>query len=81
MKRTFALLVALLLAGGMSGQAGATTAKKKRPHAGQERPTHSSPSSNPSAANGYVYYERNLDRVPFGSQVWWQVYDSMPKGR
>jgi hypothetical protein len=34
------------------------------------------------AANGYTgYYERILDKVPFGSQLWWRVYESQPKGR
>jgi hypothetical protein len=34
------------------------------------------------AANGYTgYYEHVLDKVPFGSQLWWRVYDSQPKGR
>jgi hypothetical protein len=30
--------------------------------------------ANPLAANGYTgYYERVLDRVPYGSQLWWRV--------
>ena len=34
------------------------------------------------AANGYAgYYEHILDKVPFGSQLWWRVYESQPKGR
>jgi hypothetical protein len=37
---------------------------------------------NPMAENGYTgYYENILSNVPFGSQVWWRVYDSYPKGR
>lgn len=37
---------------------------------------------NPMAENGYNgYYERVLEKVPFGSQIWWRVYDSYPKGR
>ena len=77
MKKIFALLVALMLAAALSGQAGAATAKKKRLH-GQ----HGEPYANPLAANGYAgYYERVLDKVPFGSQLWWRVYDSQPKGR
>jgi hypothetical protein len=32
------------------------------------------------AANGYSgYYERVLDKVPYGSQLWWRVYDSIPR--
>lgn len=38
-------------------------------------------SGNPMARNGYSgYYERIEDRVPFGSKVWWDVYNSMPRG-
>ena len=34
------------------------------------------------AASGYAgYYEHILDKVPFGSQLWWRVYESQPKGR
>ena len=36
--------------------------------------------ANPLAANGYTgYYERVLDRVPYGSQLWWRVYHSYPR--
>ena len=36
--------------------------------------------ANPLAANGYAgYYERVLDRVPYGSQLWWRVYHSYPR--
>jgi hypothetical protein len=36
--------------------------------------------SNPMAANGYTgYYERVLDKVPYGSQLWWRVYNSIPR--
>jgi hypothetical protein len=35
----------------------------------------------PKAENGYNgYYERVLERVPFGSQLWWRVYHSYPRG-
>ena len=35
--------------------------------------------ANPLAANGYTgYYERVLNRVPYGSQLWWRVYHSYP---
>ena len=78
MARTFALFLALALSAGLSGQADAAAAKKKRPHSG----AYAQSAGNPLAANGYTgYYERVLDRVPYGSQLWWRVYDSMPKGR
>ena len=82
MKRTAFSLVVLSLAAGLSGETAAATvnatAKKKRLHV----PQHGESYSNPLAANGYSgYYERVLDKVPFGSQLWWRVYDSQPKGR
>jgi hypothetical protein len=78
MKRTVFSLVVLSLATGLSGQVAAATIKKKRLHVPQQGESY----SNPLAANGYSgYYERVLDKVPFGSQLWWRVYDSQPKGR
>ena len=78
MKRIFVALLALVLVAGLTGQAGAGTLKKKRlavATSGEGRGT-------PLAANGYSgYYERLLDKVPFGSQLWWRVYDSQPRGR
>lgn len=77
-KRSFVALLALALAAGWSGQAGAGTVKKKRLPvvASAQAP------GTALAANGYTgYYERLLDRVPFGSQLWWRVYDSQPRGR
>ncbi|HEY7084219.1 MAG TPA: hypothetical protein VH519_05325 [Hyphomicrobiaceae bacterium] len=33
-------------------------------------------------ANGQDgYYEQILDKVPFGSQRWWRIYEAQPKGR
>jgi len=78
MDRMFALILALAFSAGLSSQADAAAAKKKRLHVG----AYTQSASNPLAANGYTgYYERVLDRVPYGSQLWWRVYDSMPKGR
>jgi len=78
MKTISISLAALALATGLSGQADAATPRKKRPPVVQSGASY----SNPLAANGYTgYYERVLDKVPFGSQLWWRVYDSYPKGR
>ena len=78
MSGLISLVIALALSAGLSTYADAAPVKRKRPH-------HTSDvvhSSNRMAENGYSgYYERVLDRVPFGSQLWWRVYDSMPKGR
>lgn len=81
MKRIVVSLIVLLLAAGWLGQAGAATVKKKRVHVGQTGQSRE-PHSDPLAANGYAgYNEQVLDKVPFGSQLWWRVYDSQPKGR
>ena len=63
-------LLALLQA----GPADAASRKKTRPT------SEIGMRANPLAANGYTgYYERVLDRVPYGSQLWWRVYHSYPR--
>jgi hypothetical protein len=53
---------------------------KKRAHAGLVR--QATVAARPSAVDGYTgYYEHILDKVPFGSQLWWRIYESQPKGR
>ena len=74
-----ASLVVSVLAVGLASD-GMAAPYKKRAAAGIARkaamPGHS------LAANGYAgYYEHILDKVPFGSQLWWRVYESQPKGR
>jgi hypothetical protein len=80
-----ALAMAIVPAMSLASQAEASGARKTRPHVVVHRKhfAASEPSSrNPMAANDYNgYYERVLDRVPFGSKIWWRVYDSYPKGR
>ena len=77
-----AMMVSLL---GLSqvGSAHAAAYKKTRPHAHHytsEIGVRANPLANPLAANGYHgYYERVLDRVPYGTQLWWRVYHSYPK--
>jgi hypothetical protein len=57
-----------------AGPAHAASRKKARPT------SEISMRANPLAANGYTgYYERVLDRVPYGSQLWWRVYHSYPR--
>ena len=59
--------------------ADATARKKTQPHA-YHYTSATSMRANPLAANGYAgYYERVLDRVPYGSQLWWRVYHSYPR--
>jgi hypothetical protein len=66
-------------------QADAAGARKKRPHVavpGRHFAASAPSARNPMAQNGYNgYYENILDKAPFGSQLWWRVYDSYPKGR
>jgi hypothetical protein len=66
-------------------QAGDAGARQKRQHVAVSRKHVAAGTSaprNPMAQNGYNgYYENILDKAPFGSQLWWRVYDSYPKGR
>ena len=80
-----ALALALVPVAGQAGQADGGGARKKRLHVGAHR-QHFAASTyryrNPMAANDYNgYYENILDKAPFGSKVWWRVYNSYPKGR
>jgi len=69
-----AIVMVPLLALIQSGPADAAARKKTRPT------SEMSMRANPQAANGYTgYYERVLDRVPYGSQLWWRVYHSYPR--
>ena len=70
----WATIIVPLLALIQAGPADAASHKKTRPTSdiGMR--------ANPPAANGYTgYYERILDRVPYGSQLWWRVYHSYPR--
>jgi hypothetical protein len=67
----------------LAAPASAAPYKKKRPSATYDRPLAAGESGrrNPMAENGYHgYYERVQDRVPFGSELWWRVYNSFPRG-
>jgi hypothetical protein len=69
-----ATIMVPLLAQIQAGPAEAAVRKKIRPtsEVGMR--------ANPPAANGYSgYYERVLNRVPYGSQLWWRVYHSYPR--
>ena len=78
-QRIAASLVVPMLVVGLAGNAMAAP-YKKRADAGIARRAASPERS--MAANGYAgYYEHILDKVPFGSQLWWRVYESQPKGR
>jgi len=69
-----AIVMVPLLALIQSGPADAAARKKTRPISEMGM------RANPQAANGYTgYYERVLDRVPYGTQLWWRVYHSYPR--
>lgn len=70
----WATIMVPLLALIQAGPAAAADRNKTRPI--KEIGTRASP----LAANGYTgYHERVLDRVPYGSQLWWRVYHSYPR--
>jgi hypothetical protein len=73
-------LAVLLLAVGPTSN-GTAAPYKKRSKAGTTR-TVAMPGRS-SADHGYDggYYEQILDKVPFGSQRWWRIYEAQPKGR
>ena len=74
-----ATILVPLLALSQVGPADAAGHKKTRPHA-HHYTSELSVRANPLAANGYSgYYERVLDRVPYGTQLWWRVYHSYPR--
>jgi hypothetical protein len=69
-----ATIMVPLLALSQAGPADAAPRKKIRPT------SEINMTANPLAANGYTgYYERVLNRVPYGSQLWWRVYHSYPR--
>ena len=78
MKVIVTSLVALSLVASLGGQADAARHQKKRLHTSD----HSKPyrartygyrgSAASHSSNGY--YEHVLDKVPFGSQRWWDIY-------
>jgi hypothetical protein len=70
-----------LLALSQAGPADAATRKEMRLHAHRyATETSQRGHSNPMMANGYSgYYERVLNKVPYGSQLWWRVYHSYPR--
>jgi len=77
-KIAVSLAVSCLAAGFLSSALAAPF--KKRAVAAAAR--HATLPAHRLAANGDSgYYEHILDKVPFGSQLWWRAYESQPKGR
>jgi hypothetical protein len=83
-KAVLAFLAAALILAGAAADAEAASQTRKRAHAGQHK-KHSPPRAygyrKPASGNGSSdYYEHLLDKVPFGSQRWWQIYEETHGG-
>jgi hypothetical protein len=79
LNRARLIIVVPLLALSLAEPADAAVRSKPRPHA-HHHTNEISMRASPLAANGYTgYYERVLNRVPYGSQLWWRVYHSYPR--
>jgi hypothetical protein len=77
LNRACLIIMVPLLA--LAKPADAAVRNKPRPHA-YHHTNEISMRASPLAANGYTgYYERVLNRVPYGSQLWWRVYHSYPR--
>lgn len=71
------MVLSAVLAAGVWAHAHAASAKEKRIQAGQPgkprvTPAPAALSRGAGGENGY--YENVLEKVPFGSQRWWEVY-------
>jgi hypothetical protein len=71
-------LLVLPLALASASDADASGARKSK--RSQANSVTAARTSSGSPTNGYKYYERIEDRVPFGTRIWWDVYASMPRG-
>jgi hypothetical protein len=79
MKATLTALLALSFVVGVAADAGAKPKKKKRYYSApsaqnyEKRYYHDGQSMRDDDYAGY--YEHRLDKVPFGSRLWWKVYE------
>jgi hypothetical protein len=80
LQRIAASLVVAMLAVGLAGNNGMAAPHKKRAGAGIARQA-AMPGRTLEANGQDGYYEQILDKVPFGSQRWWRIYEAQPKGR
>jgi hypothetical protein len=74
---TIGALLALWLAAGLAGHANAGQPQRKRLPAGHSS-THAPKAryhKPASAAADTSYYEHVLEKVPFGSKRWWDIYE------
>jgi hypothetical protein len=77
LKSLLALATSLVLAISVADHADAASSKRKRAKGGQLGKPHVAvvPGRRSEKANDqYEYYENVLERVPFGSKRWWEVY-------
>jgi hypothetical protein len=75
MKAILTSLVAMSLVAGLAGHADAATHKKKRLQANHHSKSYRTTTRQPASNGSSDYYEHLLDKVPFGSQRWWSIYD------
>jgi hypothetical protein len=74
MKVFVASLIALCLAAGLAGNADAASRKKHQHVNALGKAYRTTARQQPPSGNG-DYYEHILEKVPFGSQRWWSIYD------
>jgi hypothetical protein len=79
LQRFAASLVVAMLAAGLASNSMAAP-HKKRAGAGIARQT-AMPGRALAGVGHDGYYEQILDKAPFGSQLWWRIYEAQPKGR
>ena len=70
LKTVFAVFGALALTISLTGEANAVTRKKQHAYRHHTMREHTQPEQ-----GGSDYYEHLLDKVPFGSQRWWSIYE------
>ncbi|HEY7084218.1 MAG TPA: hypothetical protein VH519_05320 [Hyphomicrobiaceae bacterium] len=74
---TIGSLLALSLVAGLAGHADAGQPHRKRLHASQPS-THAPKVRDHKPGSGVAdtgYYEHVLEKVPFGSKRWWDIYE------
>ena len=79
MKATLTALIALSFVVGVAADASAKSKKKKKyrsaPYAQTYEPRYYGNGQSMRDDNYAGYYEHRLDKVPFGSRLWWKVQE------
>jgi hypothetical protein len=70
---------------GLAGQANVSGKERTGPHSHRHLKSIGrgvrAPRTPVTASGGNGYQERLLEKVPFGSPVWWQIYEGEPLGK